>query len=61
MARDATLVSWSRIVRTALNAADEMASEGIDVEVIDLRTVAPFDIDSILISARKTNRLALCA
>ncbi len=56
---DVTLVSWSRMVHTALSAADQVASEGIDVEVIDLRTVAPFDIDSILRSVRKTTRLVI--
>jgi len=56
---DVTLVSWSRMVHTALSAADQVASDGIDVEVIDLRTVAPFDIDSILRSVGKTTRLVI--
>lgn len=56
---DVTLVSWSRMVHTALSAADEVATEGIEVEVIDLRTVAPFDIDSVLQSVRKTNKLVI--
>ena len=47
------------MVHTALSAADQVASDGIDVEVIDLRTVAPFDIDTILRSVRKTTRLVI--
>lgn len=57
--RDVTLVSWSRMVQTALSAADTAAADGIDVEVIDLRTVAPLDIDAVLRSVRKTNRLVI--
>jgi 2-oxoisovalerate dehydrogenase E1 component len=56
---DVTLVSWSRMTQTALAAAEQMASEGIDVEVIDLRTVAPFDVNCILRSVRKTSRLVI--
>ncbi|WP_232068979.1 alpha-ketoacid dehydrogenase subunit alpha/beta [Mycobacterium mantenii] len=56
---DVTLVSWSRMAQTALAAANQIASEGIDVEVIDLRTVAPFDLECVLRSVRKTNRLVI--
>lgn len=56
---DVTLVSWSRMVHDAVAAAERVAREGIDVEVIDLRTIAPMDIDSILRSVRKTSRLVI--
>jgi 2-oxoisovalerate dehydrogenase E1 component len=54
---DVTVVSVSRMVHEALAAADELASDGISVEVVDLRTVAPLDTATILESVHKTNRL----
>lgn len=54
---DITLVSVSRMVHEALAAADEVAADGISVEVIDLRTVAPLDLAPILESVHKTSRL----
>lgn len=56
---DVTLVSWSRMVDWCLEAADEAAAQGIDVEVIDLRSVAPFDEDAVIRSVQKTNRLVI--
>jgi len=56
---DVTLVSLSRMVLFALEAAEQAAREGIDVEVIDLRTTVPLDLDTILSSVRKTNRLVV--
>jgi 2-oxoisovalerate dehydrogenase E1 component len=56
---DVTVVSWSRMVDFALEAADRAAEEGIDVEVIDLRTVSPLDEQTILASVRKTTRLVI--
>ena len=56
---DVTLVSWSRMVHDAVEAAGILAAEGIDVEVIDLRTIAPMDFDTILESVRKTERLVI--
>jgi 2-oxoisovalerate dehydrogenase E1 component len=55
--RDATVVSVSRMVRESLAAAEEVARNGIDVEVIDLRTVAPLDRETILESVSRTGRL----
>jgi pyruvate dehydrogenase E1 component beta subunit len=52
-----TLTAFSLMVDTALKAADALAAEGIEVEVIDLRTIRPLDTDLILASLRKTNRL----
>jgi 2-oxoisovalerate dehydrogenase E1 component len=56
---DITVVSVSRMVHEAVAAADELARDGISVEVIDLRTVAPLDIDPILASVRKTSRVLI--
>lgn len=54
---DVTIVAFSIMVGKALAAADQLAAEGISAEVIDLRTIRPLDIDTILTSVRKTNRL----
>lgn len=54
---DVTVVSWSRMVHDALAAAEQLADEGIDVEVIDLRTVAPMDVDTVAASVSRTTRL----
>lgn len=56
---DVTLVSYSRMVVEALAAADTLAREGMSVEVIDLRTVAPWDRETVLTSLAKTNRLVI--
>jgi 2-oxoisovalerate dehydrogenase E1 component len=56
---DITVVSVSRMVHEALAAADELAAEGITAEVIDLRTVAPLDMEPILASVHKTSRLLI--
>lgn len=56
---DVTLVSWSRMTHDAIAAAERLAEEGIDVEVIDLRTIAPMDFDAILKSVRKTEHLVI--
>ncbi|MGB3272063.1 MAG: pyruvate dehydrogenase complex E1 component subunit beta [Xanthobacteraceae bacterium] len=53
---DVTLVAWSIGVRYALNAADELAKEGIEAEVIDLRTLRPLDTETIIASVKKTGR-----
>lgn len=53
---DVTLVSYSRMLLLALQAAEELAKEGIDVEVVDLRTIRPLDLEPILASVQKTNR-----
>ncbi|KPI27756.1 Pyruvate dehydrogenase (acetyl-transferring) [Actinobacteria bacterium OV320] len=56
---DITLVSWSRMVQDALAAAESLAAEGVSVEVIDLRTIAPLDRETVLASLAKTNRLVI--
>ena len=55
--KDVTLVTYSRQVLNALDAAAKLAGEGIDVEVIDLRTLKPLDIDTVVASIKKTGRL----
>ncbi|MCG6533728.1 MAG: pyruvate dehydrogenase complex E1 component subunit beta [Syntrophales bacterium LBB04] len=57
--KDVTLVSVSLMVHEAIKAAAVLAAEGVDVEVIDLRTVKPLDRDLILSSVRKTGRLVI--
>jgi pyruvate/2-oxoglutarate/acetoin dehydrogenase E1 component len=54
---DVTVVSWSNMVYTALSAAEQLEAEGISVEVVDLRTLAPLDMATVLASSRKTGRL----
>ncbi len=55
--KDVTITAHSRMVGMALKAAEELAAEGIEAEVIDLRTLRPLDHETILESVRKTNRL----
>jgi pyruvate/2-oxoglutarate/acetoin dehydrogenase E1 component len=56
---DATVVALSAMVHEALAAAERLAERGISVEVIDPRTIAPLDMETILGSLRKTMRLAV--
>lgn len=56
---DVTLVSFNKMVLTALEAADELAKEGISAEVIDLRTIRPLDYQTVINSVKKTNRLVV--
>ena len=57
---DVTIVAHSRMVHFALQAAEELAGEGIEAEVIDLRTLRPLDTDTVIESVKKTNRI-VCA
>ena len=56
---DVTVVSFGKIIKEAYKAADELEKEGVSCEVIDLRTVRPLDIHTILESVMKTNRLVI--
>ena len=58
---DVTIVSWGRAVYTSLDAAEVLAGEGIDAEVIDLRTIVPPDLETVLASCEKTGRLIVAA
>ncbi len=57
--RDATVIATSYIVQTALSAAEQLAKEGIDVEVVDPRTLVPLDRELILDSVKRTGRLII--
>ena len=54
---DVTITAFSRVCGDALAAADQLAEQGISAEVIDLRTIRPLDVATIVASVRKTNRL----
>ncbi|OYX86470.1 MAG: pyruvate dehydrogenase complex E1 component subunit beta, partial [Azorhizobium sp. 35-67-5] len=54
--KDVTLVSWSIGMTYALKAAEELAKQGIEAEVIDLRTIRPMDLPTIIESVKKTGR-----
>jgi pyruvate dehydrogenase E1 component beta subunit len=55
--KDVTIVAYSITVGQALEAAEKLAEEGIDAEVIDLRSLRPLDMDTVLASVKKTNRI----
>ncbi|PHS28749.1 MAG: pyruvate dehydrogenase complex E1 component subunit beta [Robiginitomaculum sp.] len=54
---DVTIVAYSRMVGFALAAAETLAGEGIDAEVVDLRSIRPLDMETVISSVKKTNRL----
>ncbi|MFP6685507.1 MAG: pyruvate dehydrogenase complex E1 component subunit beta [Polyangiaceae bacterium] len=54
--KDCTIVSWSRLLQVSLQAAETLAADGIDVEVIDLRSLRPLDEDILIASIEKTHR-----
>ena len=57
--KDVTIVSFNKMMKVALGAAEELAKEGIEAEVIDLATIRPMDWFTILESVKKTNRLVI--
>jgi pyruvate dehydrogenase E1 component beta subunit len=57
--KDVTIVSFGKIIKEAYKAADELEKEGVACEIIDLRTVRPLDMETILKSVKKTNRLVI--
>jgi pyruvate/2-oxoglutarate/acetoin dehydrogenase E1 component len=57
--KDLTILSYAAMAHTSLEAAELLAKDGIDAEVIDLRTLAPLDRETILASVRKTNKLMI--
>ena len=57
---DVTLVAHSRMVGFALQAADKLAEDGIEAEVIDLRSLRPLDTETVIESVKKTNRIVTC-
>ena len=57
--KDVTIVSFGKIIKEAYAAADKLADEGVECEIIDLRTIRPLDYDAIFDSVKKTNRLVI--
>ncbi|MDN3724729.1 pyruvate dehydrogenase complex E1 component subunit beta [Aequorivita sp. SDUM287046] len=57
--KDVTIVSFGKIIKEAYKAADKLAEEGIECEIIDLRTVRPLDYEAVFESVKKTNRLVI--
>lgn len=57
--KDVTLIAYGAMVHTCLKAAEELEKDGIDAEIIDLMTVSPLDIDTIIESVKKTNRVVV--
>lgn len=57
--RDCTVIAWGAMVHTALKAADFLQTEGTSIEVIDLRTLSPLDLESLLASVAKTGRCVI--
>ncbi len=56
---DVTIVSFGKIIKTALAAAKELSARGIEAEIVDLRSVRPIDYDTVINSVKKTNRLVV--
>jgi pyruvate dehydrogenase E1 component beta subunit len=56
---DVTIITYSRCVTTSLKAAEKLSEEGIDAEVIDLRTIRPLDLDTLIGSIAKTHRAVI--
>jgi 2-oxoisovalerate dehydrogenase E1 component beta subunit len=57
--RDLTIISYAAMVHVSLDAAEQLAREGLEAEVIDLRTLSPLDRDTILTSVKKTHKLLI--
>ena len=57
--KDVTLIAYGAMVHTSLKAAEELEKNGIEAEVIDLRTISPIDIETIIASVEKTNRVVV--
>jgi len=57
--RDITIITFSRMLHLSLQAAEDLSKEGIEAEVIDLRSIRPIDIDLLVDSVKKTNRVVI--
>jgi pyruvate dehydrogenase E1 component beta subunit len=54
--KDVTIVTYSKMLEISLKAAEQLAAEGIDAEIVDLRTLRPLDMEPVIESVKKTNR-----
>ncbi len=57
--KDVTLITYSKMLELSMKAADQLAQEGIEVEIVDLRTLRPLDMEPVLESFKKTNRAVI--
>jgi pyruvate dehydrogenase E1 component beta subunit len=57
--KDVTLVTYSKMLEISLKAAEQLSKEGIDVEIVDLRTLRPLDMEPVIASFKKTNRAVI--
>ena len=57
--KDVTVIAWGAMVREVLSAGEQLKTEKIDMEIIDLRTISPLDVEAIVSSARKTGRCVI--
>jgi pyruvate dehydrogenase E1 component subunit beta len=57
--RDVTIVTWSKMLHTVMKAAEQLAAEGVEAEVVDIRTIRPLDEAAVLTSVRKTHRCVI--
>jgi pyruvate dehydrogenase E1 component beta subunit len=57
--KDVTIVTYSKMLEISMKAADELAKEGIEVEIVDLRSLRPLDMDPVIESFKKTNRAVI--
>jgi pyruvate dehydrogenase E1 component beta subunit len=56
---DVTIITYSKMLETSMKASDQLAQEGIEVEIVDLRTLRPLDMEPVLKSFKKTNRAVI--
>ena len=57
--KDVTIVTYSKMLETSMKAADQLAQDGVEVEIVDLRTLRPLDMEPVLESFKKTNRAVI--